>query len=317
MKLFIGRRGVFYVPENIARQITSLAQHRDKTDAQVARFPEIDDDVAHTLIHYLYTGDYQTLKRASTCRSEYSTSLLAYHAGLHCGLDGLAEHGRKYMRIFDNSIPLFDIISLGRKYFPRINDDAWFSEYLTTKVRESFETEEDIFEQEEFFRGFGEAPEFDRFLGKVVANAYARKVSSLREALDLKRMVTNSTTATALNRQSAANNSYYKDCAILGRCKDRYSLPQAHIRSTQEKLGSSSCDEVWSEADEHNEADPSPVNILTPSSGTAPSQSDSDLGCNICPDWHQHSTHEELWKSCPSCKSHMTNMFTRLILSQN
>lgn len=317
MKLFIGRRGVFYVPGNIARQITSLAQHQDKTDAQVARFPEIDDDVAHTLIHYLYTGDYQTLKRASTCRAQYNTSLLAYHAGLHCGLDGLAEHGRKFMCIFDSAIPLFDVISLGRKHFPRITEDTWFSEYLTTKVRESFETEEDIFEQEEFFRDFGEAPEFDRFLGKVVANAYARKVSSLREALDLKKMVNNSTTATALDKQSAANNSYNKDSAILGPRKDRYSLAQVHIRPTQEKLGSSSCDEVWSEADEHDEANPSSVNILTPSSGTAPSQSGSDLGCNICPHWHQHSTHEELWKSCPSCKSHMTNMFTRLILSQN
>jgi hypothetical protein len=308
IKLFIGLKEVFYVPENIARQIASLPQHRDKTDAQVARFPEIDDDVAHTLIHYLYTGDYQTLKPTSTCSTEYIISLLAYHAGLHCGLDGLAEHGRKYMRIFDNNIPLFGVISLGRKHFPKITEDAWFSEYLTTKVRESFETEEDIFEQEEFFRDFGEAPEFDRFLGKVVANAYARKISSLREALDLKRMVNDSTTATALHRKSADNNSYNNDSTMLGRCKYRYSLPQAHIRSTQEKLGSPSCDEVWSEADEHDEADPSPVNILTPSSGTAPSQSGSDLGCKVCPHWHQHSTHEELWKSCPSCKSYMTNM---------
>ena len=138
IKLFIGRREVFYVPENIARQIASLPQHRDKVDAQVARFPEIDDDVAHTLIHYLYTGSYQTLKPTSRCdtlrhRIEYNTSLLAYHAGLHCGLDGLAEHGRKYMLIFDNDIPLFDVISLGRKHFPRITEDAWFSEYLTTQ----------------------------------------------------------------------------------------------------------------------------------------------------------------------------------------
>lgn len=305
MKLFIGRREVFYVPENIAREITSLPQHRDKTDAQVARFPEIDDDVAHTLIHYLYTGDYQTLKPTPTSRTEYNTSLLAYHAGLHCGLVGLAELGKKYMRIFDSNVPLFDIISSGRKYFPRITEDAWFSEYLTTKVWESFETEEDIFEQEEFLRDIGEAPEFDRFLVNVVATVYARKISSLREALDLKTMVNDSTTEMAPNRKSAAI-----------RCKDRYSLPQVH-RSTQEMLDSSSCNQAWSEADVHEEDDSSPVNILTPSSGTAPSQSGSDLVCNACPHWHRHSTHEDLWKSCPSCKRYLTNMLTSLIFSQN
>jgi hypothetical protein len=79
---------------------------------------------------------------------EYSRSVLAYHAGLRCGLDGLADHGRRFIQIFDNDIALFDVISLGRKYFPKITEDAWFSEYLTNKIMTSFEAEEGIFQQE-------------------------------------------------------------------------------------------------------------------------------------------------------------------------
>ncbi|KAL4862941.1 hypothetical protein BDV12DRAFT_178110 [Aspergillus spectabilis] len=52
----------------------------------------------------------------------------------------------------------------------------------------SFDTEEGTFQQEEFFEGFGAAPEFDKFPGKIMAKAYAQKISSIREASDLKRV---------------------------------------------------------------------------------------------------------------------------------
>jgi hypothetical protein len=114
---------------------------------------------------------------------EYERSVLAYRAASECGLEGLAEHGKKYIHVFDQDLHLFDVISLARKHIPRISDDAWFSEYLTAKILESFETQENLFEQEGFFRGFGDAPDFDRFLAKVVAKLYARKISCIRDAL--------------------------------------------------------------------------------------------------------------------------------------
>ena len=171
IKLYVGRGEKFYVPEKIACQITSLAEHRDESDYQVARFPEIDDFVAHTLVHYLYTGGYQALAQTSRCDEEklkYKISLLAYHAGLQCGLEGLAEQAKERMRTLDVNIPILDIISLARKHFPQITEDEWLSEYLTAKISQSFEAEEDFFLQDGFFSDFGEAPEFDKFLGKVV-----------------------------------------------------------------------------------------------------------------------------------------------------
>lgn len=81
---------------------------------------------------------------------EYNRSVLAYYSGVHCGLPGLAEHGKKYMQIFDKEISIFDIISLGRKHFPRI-EDTWFSQCLTRKIKESFEIEESIFEEDQLY----------------------------------------------------------------------------------------------------------------------------------------------------------------------
>lgn len=175
--ILIGRHeNEYIVPSNIANQFPSLQRKWDKGDPRTMRFPELDEDIGHTFIHYLYTGDYQTLKPSSACDMpmhtiEYSQSVLAYHAGRQYGLDGLADHGRTYIQIFDGDVQIFDIIAVGRKYFPRITEDPWFSEYLTSKIMAIFETKEGIFQQEEFYHGFGEAPDFDRFLGKVMAKA--------------------------------------------------------------------------------------------------------------------------------------------------
>ena len=204
----IGRNKKWYtMPKNIISQVPYFQQHWGENEwgTPAVRLPEVDDDIGHTIIHYLYTGDYQTLKLSSTYNMprravEYSRSVLTYHAALRCGLDGLADHARKYIQTFDNNVSIFDIIALGRKNFRRITEDAWYSEYLTTKIMASFENDERIFQQEEFFKGFGEAPDFDKFLGKIMAKTYAHKISSIQDAPDPNGMDDESTTAMAIKQ---------------------------------------------------------------------------------------------------------------------
>jgi hypothetical protein len=65
--ILIGRQeNEYIVPSNIASQFPSLQRKWDKGDPRTMRFPELDEDIGHTFIHYLYTGDYQTLKPSST-----------------------------------------------------------------------------------------------------------------------------------------------------------------------------------------------------------------------------------------------------------
>jgi hypothetical protein len=256
-----------------------------------ARFPEVDDDIAHTFIHYLYTGDYQTLKPVSTRDMpwhaiEYNRSVLAYHAGVHCGLPGLAQHGKKYMQVFDKEISIFDIISLGRKHFSRIFEDTWFFEYLTRKIKESFEAEESIFVQGQFFNGFGEASDFDRFLGMVMARVYAHKISSIRAAQELGRMENESPTAMTINGGSVANTH---DTANLipGRHKQWRSHIKAQSNRSQEASPASSIRaEAWLKLEgDNDENKSSSISILTPcsSASSAPAKSDSDLDPDVCP----------------------------------
>ena len=179
----IGRSMKRYtVPMNIVNRAPSLQWHQNGLGSRVVRLPEINEDVGHTFIHYLYTGDYQTLKSSTTCDMprraiEYSRSVLAYHAALSCGLDRLADYSREYIQTFDKDICIFVIIALGQKDFPRITEDAWFSEYLTAKTMAGFEADKQMFQREEFLEGFGKAPDFGKFLVKVMAKAYTHKMS--------------------------------------------------------------------------------------------------------------------------------------------
>ncbi|KAL5334278.1 hypothetical protein BJX70DRAFT_22716 [Aspergillus crustosus] len=307
--ILIGRQeNEYIVPLNIASQFPSLQRSRDKEDSRTMRFPEVDEDIGHTFIHFLYTGDYQTLKPSSTrdmpMRAiEYSRSVLAYHAGLRYGLDGLADHGRKYIQIFDRDVQIFDILAVGRKYFPRITENPWFSEYLTSKIMAIFETNEEIFQQEEFYKGFGEAPDFDKFLGKVMAKAYTHKISSVRDVLGWKSMDNRSTMAVTMNEVSAANNYDSANSALESRNEHFSHAPE---------LAPSTDRDAWLkwEEDGYTEVGSSRVSLLTPCS------SSGELSERVCPNWQRHSTHDNLWKSCPKCKSYILNMFAVLILNR-
>ncbi|KAL4778792.1 hypothetical protein BJX76DRAFT_122368 [Aspergillus varians] len=297
----IGGSGRLYTaPMNILNQVSHLQERReeDECDPTTFRLSEVDDDIGHTFIHYLYTGDYQTLKPPTTCNLprravEYSRSILAYHAALTYSLDGLADHARKYIQIFDKDIPIFEIIALARKTFPRITKDAWYSEYLTTKIMASFETEEGIFQQDEFFKGFGAAPDFDKFLGKIMANAYAQKLSSIRNA-------------------SAST--------VPGSPKEQYPYAESlidRIQGPSRERAASVDHEAWTEWEEDRRSE----TLLTPSSSSGETtekesahQLDSDLSYGGCSYWQAHCTDQNLWKNCPRCKSHVLNMFTELML---
>jgi hypothetical protein len=193
IEVLIGHKQELYiVPSNLARQIPCLRPGCEFDG--IVQLRDVNEDVGHTFMHFLYTGEYKTAKSPSAAASatapddttatetEYNRSVLAYQAAISCGLglEGLAEHARDCMQVLDNHIPIFDIISLGRDTMAKIND-AWFSKYLTDRIITSFEEDEGIFQEEEFFELFGQSVAFDQFLSKVMAQAYETKLASIRD----------------------------------------------------------------------------------------------------------------------------------------
>jgi hypothetical protein len=125
--------------------------------APLVRLSDVDEDIGHTIIHYLYTGEYQTVKASSISELprrtvEYTRSVFAYRAAVSHGLDGLAEHAKRYMQILNKEVSIIDIISLGRKAFPEYQKSHGFPKYLTTRIAASFEADEGVFQREQFLK---------------------------------------------------------------------------------------------------------------------------------------------------------------------
>ncbi|KAL3458068.1 hypothetical protein BJX64DRAFT_267377 [Aspergillus heterothallicus] len=85
------------------------------------------------------------------------------------------------MKYYGMDVSIFDIMSLGRQTFSKIND-AWFRAYLSDRIITSFEEDEQILQQEKFYEEFGKDVDFDKFMGKVMGKAYAMKMSSYRDS---------------------------------------------------------------------------------------------------------------------------------------
>ncbi|PYH43086.1 uncharacterized protein BP01DRAFT_375698 [Aspergillus saccharolyticus JOP 1030-1] len=330
-------RKCYTITQNLVRNATTLPCHQDEDGSPLVRLPDVDEDIGHTIIHYLYTGEYQTVKPPSTYELpsltvEYTRSIFAYRAA-------------RYMQIFDKDISIMEIISLGRKAFPRISEEPWFSEYLKARITASFEADEGIFQREQFFEGFGESLDFNKFLGKVMAQVYSSKISAIRYEAGLLggdntitipnvdgEEIASSDCDISITRASLTEEDSHPETKPSSH--KEFSLRTTALNGEHPSIGRSSdrdfdhrrrdyLDEsVLSTNAEYDEARSSDVKILTPDSGTnipvasrRPSYSRAELGPCLCPHWEVHSTDRNSWKGCEMCKSYLRRMFAALIFS--
>lgn len=109
--------------------------------SQRIELPELDEDIGHTLVHYLYAGTYQTLKPRDISgnidmTTEYRRSILIYCAARTYGLNGLVSHAKGNMGSFDKELSIFDILGLAREIYSKLPaDEIWFPDYLKRRSR--------------------------------------------------------------------------------------------------------------------------------------------------------------------------------------
>ncbi|KAL2867531.1 uncharacterized protein BJX67DRAFT_380884 [Aspergillus lucknowensis] len=331
--ILIGQSGKRYtVPLGIANRAPYLKRLLTGLESKTVALPDVDSDIGHTFIHYLYTGEYQTLNVSSepdlpSGVVEYKRSVLAYRAAVSYGLDGLADHAKRQIQLFDDGVSIFHIIVLARRTFPRITQEAWFSAYLTSKILASFEADDEMFQREEFFEGYGEALDFDKFLGKVMANAYSQRMSSLRAVAGLE---SSRNRSTMINDEGIpTSNDTSPDQSVRDELITQYRRqPSLTLDSFNTGIPPTS-DDTWVECEDDGNS--TQVMAMTPSSsptespqGRQDAQTSSqalqqlstlDIGNRVCPLWLQHSVREDLCKGCPKCKSHMVSMFAKLLVN--
>ncbi|KAF4211303.1 hypothetical protein CNMCM5878_002840 [Aspergillus fumigatiaffinis] len=144
---------------------------------------EVDDEVGHTIVHFLCTGNYETLRTASETGVskvviEYRRSMLVYEAANKYGLYDLKAYAKKYIEMFGKSMSIFDRMEAAREIYSKLpKDEIWLTGYIYKQLQIAFSLDRNIFQRVDFYDGVGKDPNYDKDVMRMVVNIYSEVLS--------------------------------------------------------------------------------------------------------------------------------------------
>ncbi|KAJ5117768.1 hypothetical protein N7448_011400 [Penicillium atrosanguineum] len=129
------------IPESHVRNHSQLHNHIRHSKIKLSDVPE---DIGHTLVHFLYSGTYETLnlplsEDTSYVAREHLRSVLVYRASRQYNLTDLGIMARKYMKHYGEAMSVVEILRSTSKVFSKLPDDEnWLSEYVKEALQRSF-----------------------------------------------------------------------------------------------------------------------------------------------------------------------------------
>ncbi|KKP05122.1 hypothetical protein THAR02_02781 [Trichoderma harzianum] len=105
------------------------------------KFPDVSDDVGHVIIHYLYTGTYQSLRPEyselqKAIATEFSTSIRTYNAAETYELPNLAELAKAEIERLGEKLQVALVFDILREICPNPGaGDVWLSNFLKNRLK--------------------------------------------------------------------------------------------------------------------------------------------------------------------------------------
>ena len=152
--------------------------------------PDVAKDIGHSLVHYLYTGTYQTMKPQTISEAgpggainpanhdllEYRRSVRLYCVARTYGLDELKRLSMHHIEISRDGISIWDVLDITEEAYEKLPDDeVWLTEYLKRKLEDRLGEDKSLFKRPEFHDRIGKVKIFDQALMKIIAEIYAEK----------------------------------------------------------------------------------------------------------------------------------------------
>lgn len=168
--------------------------------------PEVDEDVGHTLIHYLLTGQYQTLGSDSVpddwkAATEFKRSVQAYCAAILCGIEGLEDFAKTKMEELSSELSVFDMQRVLEEMSTKLpQNDAWLPGQMHKWIKGKLVLDDTLLTEGLVLDVIGRSALFDRAVVQGVTDMYSLEKAKVRIALnwkDSERVSQDSTTATS------------------------------------------------------------------------------------------------------------------------
>ncbi|CAG8119635.1 unnamed protein product [Penicillium nalgiovense] len=191
---------------SLPRLIITGLQHRNKRYGVPAQFlqnyqklvlaslgsstifmSDIDEDVGHTLVHFLYTGGYETISSPldegiSDLAREYKRSVLVYHASRTWGLTDLEVLSQQKMLHLDEELPVLGILRIMRDIFSSLpTGETWLPGYIQGNLQRSLRPNDPGLGLQEFYSVIGQDHHFDNAVMKMIIEMLSIRIFSMKE----------------------------------------------------------------------------------------------------------------------------------------
>ena len=185
--LLIGASRVQYtVLEDYLRFVPKWSE---KCNFQANPLPIIDltadvhEDAGHTLVHFLNTGAYQTLKLPGISGigqklADYKTSVLAYCVAKNHGLPVLETLAKHHVTTSGEKLPFFDLLDITATVYGELPaGEQWFVTFLKNTIDAAFKSDRDLFRKDAFLNRIGD----NRSFNLVLVNSIVRNLAKSNE----------------------------------------------------------------------------------------------------------------------------------------
>ncbi|KAL4911169.1 hypothetical protein BDW74DRAFT_172633 [Aspergillus multicolor] len=135
--------------------------------------------IGGAFVHYLMTDEYpDPLNQARNMDPEFECiqTMHMYCAAANYGLGDLASKVEPRLRLVIEKVPVYRLLEMVGRIFPWISEQTWFEDYITFRLRKSFEGDERIFDDARFLDNRHENVGFVAFLARVMRQVYKDKL---------------------------------------------------------------------------------------------------------------------------------------------
>ncbi|CBF82344.1 hypothetical protein AN9197.2 [Aspergillus nidulans FGSC A4] len=146
---------------------------------------DVDEDIGHTFVHFLYTGQYETLYSNCDRVREYRRSVFAYQAARKYGLPVLEALAKRYIEHFSEFTPLENILGTAVDVFTKLpHDEVWFQRYLRGYFVQSYRENMHFFHRDEFTKSTGMCPPLDRIILQLTVDILSSRIAELESTIE-------------------------------------------------------------------------------------------------------------------------------------
>jgi hypothetical protein len=171
-------RSVFTVQQAIVDQYPGLKERLNSDDSII--LDTVDENIGHTLIHFIYTSRYQTLKSDGPDEhpafTDFKRALLAYCAARLCGIAKLEDYIKDKAQGLQKELSVFDLQVIAKEISSKLSQrDDWFATSIQKWVKARLIEDATLLTDERLPDVIGRSKLFDRAVVKSMMEMCVEK----------------------------------------------------------------------------------------------------------------------------------------------